>query len=77
MGVNIMESLEFSQQERDMLNKIVKSYLSELRMEIADTDQLSFKKELRKEEDMLNNLINKLQTEPSKCLSLFINPCNA
>ncbi len=65
MGVNIMESLEFSQQERDMLNKIVKSYLSELRMEIADTDQLSFKKELRKEEDMLNNLINKLQTEPS------------
>jgi len=65
MGVNIMESLEFSQQERDMLNKIVKSYLSELRMEIADTDQLSFKKDLRKEEDMLNNLINKLQAEPS------------
>ena len=65
MGVNIMASLEFSQQEIDMLNKIVKSYLSELRMEIADTDQLSFKKELRKEEDMLNNLINKLQAEPS------------
>ena len=48
MGVNIMASLEFSQQEIDMLNKIVKSYLSELRMEIADTDQSSFKNGLRK-----------------------------
>jgi hypothetical protein len=62
MGVNIMASLEFSQQEIDMLNKIVKSYLSELRMEIADTDQLSFKKELRKEEELLNKLIEKLDS---------------
>ena len=60
MGVNIMENLEFSQQEIDMLNKIVKSYLSELRMEIADTDQSSFKNELRKEEELLNKLIEKM-----------------
>lgn len=62
MGVNIMASLEFSQQEIDMLNKIVKSYLSELRMEIADTDQSSFKNELRKEEELLNKLIEKLDS---------------
>ena len=62
MGVNIMASLEFSQQEIDMLNKIVKSYLSELRMEIADTDQSSFKNELRKEEGLLNKLIEKLDS---------------
>ncbi len=62
MGVNIMENLEFSQQERDILNKIVTSYLSELRMEIADTDQLSFKKELRKEEELLNKLIEKMDS---------------
>ncbi len=60
MGVNIMASLEFSQQEIDMLNKIVKSYLSELRMEIADTDQSSFKNGLRKEEELLNKLIEKM-----------------
>lgn len=57
-----MESFEFSQQEKDILNKIVASYLSELRMEIADTDQLSFKKELRKEEDLLNKLIEKMES---------------
>ncbi len=57
-----MENLEFSQQERDILNKIVTSYLSELRMEIADTDQLSFKKELRKEEELLNKLIEKMDS---------------
>jgi len=62
MGVNIMASLEFSQQEIDMLNKIVKSYLSELRMEIADTDQSSFKNGLRKEEELLNKLIEKLDS---------------
>ena len=62
MGVNIMENLEFSQQERDILNKIVTSYLSELRMEIADPDQLSFKKELRKEEELLNKLIEKMDS---------------
>ncbi len=62
MGVNIMASLEFSQQEIDMLNKIVKSYLSELRMEIADTDQSSFKNGLRKEEELLNKLIEKLNS---------------
>ncbi len=62
MGVNIMENLEFSQQEIDMLNKIVKSYLSELRMEIADTDQSSFKNELRKEEELLNKLIEKMDS---------------
>ncbi len=57
-----MASLEFSQQEIDMLNKIVKSYLSELRMEIADTDQSSFKNELRKEEELLNKLIEKMDS---------------
>jgi len=62
MGVNIMASLEFSQQEIDMLNKIVKSYLSELRMEIADTDQSSFKNELRKEEELLSKLIEKMDS---------------
>jgi len=62
MGVNIMASLEFSQQEIEMLNKIVKSYLSELRMEIADTDQSSFKNGLRKEEELLNKLIEKMDS---------------
>lgn len=56
-----METLQFSEEERELLNKIVTNYLSELRMEIADTDQSSFKEGLRKEENMLNGLIDKLK----------------
>jgi len=54
--------MDFSKEEIDMINKIVKSYLSELRMEIADTDQSSFKNELRKEKEQLNKLIEKLDS---------------
>jgi len=58
-----METFTLSREERELLNRIVTNYLSELRMEIADTDKLSFKESLRKEEDILNDLINKIQIE--------------
>jgi len=58
-----METFTLSREERELLNRIVTNYLSELRMEIADTDQLAFKENLRKEEDILNELINKIQIE--------------
>ncbi len=58
-----METFTLSREERELLNRIVTNYLSELRMEIADTDKLSFKEGLRKEEDILNDLINKIQIE--------------
>ena len=58
-----METFTLSREERELLDRIVTNYLSELRMEIADTDQLSFKENLRKEEDILNDLINKIQIE--------------
>ena len=58
-----METFTLSREERELLDRIVTNYLSELRMEIADTDQLSFKENLRKEEDILNDLIKKIKIE--------------
>lgn len=58
-----METLQFSEEERELLNKIITNYLSELRMEIADTDQLSFKEQLRQEEDVVNGMIKKIQSK--------------
>lgn len=57
-----MANIELSPEENELLERIVRSYLSELRMEIADTDQSSFKEGLRKEQDMLNGLIEKLES---------------
>ena len=56
-----MANNDLSQDEKELLGKIVRNYLSDLRMEIANTDQLSFKDNLRKEEDMLNSMIDKLE----------------
>ena len=58
-----MGTIELSLEESNLLGKIVNNYLSDLRMEIANTDQLTFKDSLRKEENMLNDLIKKIQSE--------------
>ncbi|NIP39282.1 MAG: hypothetical protein GWO07_11750 [Candidatus Dadabacteria bacterium] len=55
-----METLEITKEERDILTKLVKNYISELRMEIADTDQSSFKKGLKEEQEVLKKLLEKL-----------------
>ncbi len=58
-----MEHLEITAEEKGILIKLIKDYISELRMEIADTDQLSFKKNLREEQEVLKKLLEKLGSE--------------
>ena len=58
-----MSSIDLTPEESSLLSKIVINYLSDLRMEIANTDQSGFKDKLRKEENTLNDLLKKLQTE--------------
>jgi hypothetical protein len=50
--------LELNVTERDLIKRILESFLSELRLEIRETkgDKVS----LHEEEDLLKNLINKL-----------------
>jgi hypothetical protein len=55
-----METLEITTEEKDILTKLVRVYISDLRMEIADTDQSSFKKNLKEEQEVLKKLLEKL-----------------
>jgi len=45
--------LHFTQEELYMLKEILESYLSDLRMEIADTDKMDFRENLKKKENFL------------------------
>jgi hypothetical protein len=48
---------DLTPEEVEMLNEILTSYLSDLRMEIADTDSMDFREELKKREVLLKRLI--------------------
>ncbi len=52
-----MVLINFDSEEIKMLKEILESYLSDLRMEIADTDKMDFRETLKKKEEFLKNLI--------------------
>ena len=55
-----MVLLNFSEEELKMFKEILESYLSDLRMEIADTDRMDFREKLKKKERFLNELLTLL-----------------
>ena len=55
-----MVLLNFSAEELEMFREILESYLSDLRMEIADTDRMDFREKLKKREKFLNDLLSLL-----------------
>ena len=55
-----MPTFEISDDEREILLKALKNYISELRMEMADTDSSFFREDLKKQRDTLQNVIDKL-----------------
>lgn len=57
-----MVNIEFTDDEIETLKDIFKSYLSDLRMEIADTDQMDFREFLKAKEETLNNVIKKFDS---------------
>jgi len=56
-----MPTLEISNDEREILLKALKSYISELRMEMADTDSSFFRENLKKERDTLQKIADDLE----------------
>lgn len=61
-----MYNLELSEMEKDKLTHVLEFYLSNLRMEIADTDNSVFKAELRSEKDLLNGILDRLEVNIEK-----------
>jgi hypothetical protein len=56
-----MYELRLTPEEKETLQKVLEGYLSDLRMEIVDTDTSAFKDELRHERETINILLNKLK----------------
>jgi hypothetical protein len=52
--------LTMTQAEVRTLREILSSFLSDLRMEIADTDSMSFREGLKRQEDLLKKLLDQL-----------------
>jgi hypothetical protein len=52
-----MVLISFNDEELNMFKDILESYLSDLRMEIADTDKKDFREDLKKREKFLKELL--------------------
>ena len=57
-----MKQLNLSETEVVTLKKTLESYISELRMEIADTEEMDFRDELKKEEVILIKILKSLSS---------------
>ncbi len=55
-----MTRLELTSQEAALLAQALETYLSDLRMEIADTDRHDFREELKRQETILRSLMDRL-----------------
>jgi hypothetical protein len=53
--------IQLSETEAVVLREILASYLSDLRMEIADTDSMDFREGLKKKEVFLKWLLHELE----------------
>jgi hypothetical protein len=57
--------IELTPPQPEMLREILTDYLSDLRMEIADTDSMDFREELKRRQEFLQELIERLGRERS------------
>lgn len=55
-----MATLTLSDEEAGLLKDILDGYLSDLRMEIADTDRQDFREILKKRKEFLGRLLEQL-----------------
>lgn len=58
-----MIQIELTSEKAEMLREIISTYLSDLRMEIAGTENMDFREELKKKEEFLKQLLPRLEKE--------------
>ena len=56
-----MAQLSLTDEEAGTLEKVLATYLSDLRMEIADTDAWDFRESLKHEESVIIQLLERLR----------------
>jgi len=59
-----MIELKLTNEEATNLKDVLTNYVSDLRMEIADTDKFEFREELKKKKKFLVDLIDRIRVNP-------------
>ena len=56
-----MINLDLTKEEKDVLLVVLEDYVSDLRMEIADTDKMDFREMLKNQKETLKRVLEKLR----------------
>jgi len=56
-----MVSLDLDQSERELLKELLDNLLSDIRMEVADTDRMDFREKLKEQKRVLHKTIEALE----------------
>ena len=56
-----MTAFDLNEQEREVLRGVLEEYVSDLRMEISNTDSQDFRDELKEREALLKGILARLQ----------------
>lgn len=58
-----MAAFDLNDQEREALTGVLEDYVSDLRMEIADTDSQDFRDDLKETEALLKGILGRLKSQ--------------
>jgi hypothetical protein len=59
-GARLMATIQLTREETEMMQDILESYLSDLRLEIGDTENSGFQEELKNKESFLTSVLVRL-----------------
>ncbi|MGK0289077.1 MAG: acetolactate synthase small subunit [bacterium] len=60
-----MIQIDLSTEETDVMKQVLEEYISDLRMEIADTDTSTFKRQLKKKKEVVLKILDLLVEVPA------------
>lgn len=54
-------TIQLADEEVGVLRSVLEEYISELRMEVSNTDNMDFREELKRKETILKSLVDRLK----------------
>jgi hypothetical protein len=54
-------TIEVADDEAEVLRSVLEEYISELRMEVSNTDNMDFREDLKRKEEILKALVGRLR----------------
>jgi hypothetical protein len=54
-------TIQLADEEAGVLRSVLEEYISELRMEVSNTDSMDFREELKRKETILKSLVDRLK----------------